>query len=176
MAKGFKRSKDKRDGDRYMALPHVVIDSAVYRSLSHPARSLLIDIARQYTGNNNGKLVACAKYLRPLGWKSNDTVTRALMELKDTELLIETRLGMRPNRAAWFALGWYALDPIDGMDLEARHFRRGQYRIAEPTPRAGAKRGKIVPSDGVEPAQATPSGGTVQQGLGKVLHRLAVTI
>ncbi len=149
MAKSYKRSKDKRDGDRYMALPHVVIDSPVYRNLSHPARSLLIDIARQYTGTNNGKLVACAKYLRPLGWKSNDTVTRALVELKEAELLIETRLGMRPNRAAWFALGWYALDPIDGMDLEVRHFRRGQYRIAVPIPRAGARRGRTVPSGGV---------------------------
>lgn len=156
MAKSFKGSKDKRDGDRYMALPYVVIDSPVYRNLSHPARSLLIDIARQYTGTNNGKLVACAKYLRPLGWKSNDTVTRALVELKEAELLIETRLGMRPNRAAWFALGWYALDPIDGMDLEARHFRRGRYRIAVPTPRAGAGRGRTAPSGGVVQSQAIP--------------------
>jgi len=104
-------------------LPHVVIDSPSYRELGHPARALLIDIARQYTGSNNGRLVACAKYLRPLGWRSNDTITRALVQLKGAQLLIETRLGMKPNRAAWFALGWYSLDNVSGMDIPDGHVK-----------------------------------------------------
>ena len=162
MAKSYKQSKAKRDGDRYLALPHVVIDSPGYRALGHPARALLIDIARQYTGTNNGQLVACAKYLKPLGWNSNDTVTRALTELKDFNLLIETRMGMRPNRAAWFALGWYQLDAVAGMDIDPRTYRTGLYKIAPLKPSGGVGGGRIAPSAGVGGTVAVPSAGAMQ--------------
>jgi hypothetical protein len=137
MSKSYKASKAKRDGDRYMALPHVVIDSPSYRALGYAARALLIDIARQYTGSNNGRLVACTKYLKPMGWNSHGTISRALAEIKEAGLLIETRMGMRPNRAAWFALGWYALDVTDGIDLDPKSYRTGQYKIAALIPTTG---------------------------------------
>jgi len=140
MAKNYKLSRSKRDGDRHIALPHVVIDSPSYRALGYAARALLIDIARQYTGSNNGRLVACDKYLKPMGWNSHDTVSRALVAIKDAGLLIETRMGMRPNRAAWFALGWYALDVSDGLDIEPKDYRTGQYKIAPLTPIGGVER------------------------------------
>jgi hypothetical protein len=162
MAKSYKGSKNKRDGDRYVALPHVVIDSPSYRALGHPARALLIDIARQYTGSNNGRLVACAKYLKPLGWKSNDTVSRALVELKEQALLIETRMGMRPNRAAWFALAWYSLDKADGMDIDPRTYRTGQYKIAALTPSGGVERVRIDPAGGVSTLPTTPPHGSIK--------------
>jgi hypothetical protein len=162
MAKSYKGSKSKRDGDRYIALPHVVIDSPSYRALGHPARALLIDIARQYTGNNNGRLVACAKYLRPLGWNSNDTVSRALAELRAQALLIETRMGMRPNRAAWFALAWYSLDKADGMDIDPRTYRTGQYKIAPLTPSVGVERVRIDPAGGVSSVFVAPPHGAMQ--------------
>ena len=161
MAKSYKGSKDKRDGDRYLALPHVVIDSPSYRELGYPARALLIDIARQYTGSNNGRLVACAKYLKPFGWNSNSTVTRALVELKEARLLIETRMGMRPNRAAWFALGWYQLDATTGMDIDPRTFRTGSYKIAALIPGGGVAGARTAPRGGVGASFATPAGGAI---------------
>ena len=161
MSKSYKRSKDKRDGDRYIALPHIVIDSPSYRELGYPARALLIDIARQYSGSNNGRLVACAKYLKPYGWNSNSTVTRALGELKEAGLLIETRMGMRPNRAAWFALGWYQLDATAGMDIDPRTFRTGGYKVAPLIPRSGVERGRIAPARGIGASAATPVGGAM---------------
>ena len=161
MAKSYKQSKAKRDGDRYLALPHVVIDSPSYRALGYPARALLIDVARQYTGSNNGRLVACAKYLKPLGWNSNDTVTRALGELKESGLLIETRMGMRPNRAAWFALGWYQLDAVPGMDIDPRTYRTGAYKIAALIPRGGVERVRTVPAGGVRASAVAPFAGAI---------------
>lgn len=137
MSKSFKRSKDKRDGGQYIALPHVVIDSPSFRALGYAARALLIDISRQYTGTNNGKLVACTRYLKPMGWNSHGTVSRALAEIKAAGLLIETRMGMRPNRAAWYALGWYALDVVEGIDLDPKTYRTGQYKNAALIPIAG---------------------------------------
>ena len=145
MSKAFKQSKQKRDGDRHIALPHVVIDSPSYRALGYAARALLIDIARQYTGTNNGKLVACDNALKPQGWNSHQTITRAVRELVDAGLLIQTRMGMRPNRAAWFALGYYALDKVEGIDIDPKTYRTGQYKIAPLTPITGVESARIAP-------------------------------
>jgi hypothetical protein len=162
MAKSFKSSKAKRDGQGFVALPHVVLESPSYRALSHAARSLLIDIAKQYTGTNNGRLVACTKYLKPLGWKSHDTVARALADLKAAGFLIETRMGMRPNRAAWFALGWYALDDSKGMDIDPKTYRTGQYKNAPLIPSGGIERTRIAPPQGVRALTVAPSHGAMQ--------------
>ena len=127
----FKNNRDKRDGNQFVALPRVVLESPGYRQAGHPARSLLIDIATQYTGHNNGKLVACAKYLAPIGWKSNATMLRAVRQLLACGLLIETRKGARPNKSAWFALSWLDLDQGHGLDIDPKFYRRGDYMRPE---------------------------------------------
>lgn len=165
----FKGGADKRDGTRFVLLPLVVLESPGYRLASHPARALLIDIAMQYSGHNNGKLTACAKYLNPRGWRSNDTIVRARRELLDCGLLIETRKGGRPNKAAWFALSWLDLDQGQGLDIDPKHFRRGSYmrpdkpapKSTSPAPSAGTADGGIAPAGGVGAAILAPSGGAV---------------
>ncbi|QLQ24767.1 MAG: hypothetical protein HZT41_07795 [Dechloromonas sp.] len=116
-----------RDGSRFLALPHVVMDSPAFRNLSGPALRLLLDIAREYRGDNNGQLVACSAYLKTRGWNSNDTAMRARRELEASGLIVETRKGMRPNRAAWYALTWASLDWIPAMDLPRAQFTRSAY-------------------------------------------------
>jgi hypothetical protein len=74
-----KNAKASRlDIGRFTALPHSVIHSIEFRALGYAARALLFDFAAQYNRKNNGKLVCCLKYLKPLGWTSNDTITRAI--------------------------------------------------------------------------------------------------
>ena len=135
----FKGSGEKRDGKRFVALPEVVLESPGYRQAGYPARALLIDIAMQYTGHNNGKLTACVKYLIAKGWTSNSTVSRAVHELQACGLLLETRKGARPNRAAWFALTWLDLDQGIGIEVDPKQYRRGGYMTPEKVaPRADA--------------------------------------
>lgn len=122
-----RQERDRRDGVGFLALPFVVIDSPAYRAAGHVARSLLLDIARQFTGKNNGRLSASVAALGPLGWKSHSTITRALHELLSLGLLIETRKGARPNKAAWYALAWRALDVTDGLDIDPKQYRTGGY-------------------------------------------------
>jgi hypothetical protein len=162
MSKRYKGNSEKRDGKGFVALPYVVLDSAAYRSVGYPARALLLDIAKQYNGHNNGKLVACAKYLKPLGWKSNDTVSRALRELVAVDLLIETRKGARPNKAAWFALGWYQLDIGEGLDIDVKQYRTGRYQNAVLTPAGGVVVPLIAPPRGVRASFTTPAHGSMQ--------------
>ena len=184
---GRKAAKDKRDGSTFALLPLVVLESAGYRAAGHTARSLLVDMAMQYTGRNNGKLTACAKYLVPLGWRSNDVIVRARRDLIDCCLILETRKGARPNRAGWYALTWLDLDVTDGLDIDPklyeRCFRRGYIRPDKPTaqnallkPRSGASQSPIAPADGAGMATVAPRDGAIRLVNGNSLHRVAVRI
>jgi len=122
-----RHKKADRDGVRFLALPHTVLDAPAFLTLSAPAVRLLIDIARKYSGANNGQLVACMSYLSTRGWTSNDTLMRARRELEAAGFIVQTRMGARPNKAAWFALTWAGLDWLPEMDMAKSHFERGLY-------------------------------------------------
>jgi hypothetical protein len=163
--KDFKSSQGSSLGGQFLRLPHVVLNSTAYRDLSHTERSLLLDIALQFGGKNNGALVACRKYLAPLGWTSNDTVGRALKGLIASGLLIETRKGAKPNRAAWFALTWIDLQIKAGLDIDPRHYMRGSFvdkKINFYAPSHGVGSTRIVPSHGGHKVPLTPSNGSIQ--------------
>lgn len=135
MAKRKSPRSTSREGGSFLAIPHAVIDSAAYRSLSVHSRALLIDIARQYGGFNNGSLLASRSHMTPLGWKSSDMLTKCTRELLDSRLLYLTVMGRRPNRAAWYAITWQRLDSNPGYDPGAvEGFRRGAYKDGEALP------------------------------------------
>lgn len=160
---GRAKAKDTGDGDRFFRLPWVVIDSPGWRQAGHVARSLLVDVARQYNGNNNGRLTATSAYLATLGWRSADVIVRARRELLDCGLLIETRKGKRPNVSAWYALTWQRLDQVVGVEIDPKRFSRGEYmrpqaakKTALPVPPDGIEETSIVPPDGIGEAVPIP--------------------
>ena len=155
----------KLDIGRFTALPHAVIHSEQYRQLGYAARALLFDIAAQYNGKSNGSLVCCTKYLRPLGWNSNGTISRATKALVESGLLIQTRQGMMPpqSQAAWFALGWFGLDITEGLDIEPKYYRRCQLTpIKTLTPIKGAVRRYTAPAIGIATSNLAPIKGAVK--------------
>ncbi|KVP00034.1 hypothetical protein WL21_11725 [Burkholderia ubonensis] len=110
-----------------------MLDSAAYLSLSHPAARLLIEIARQYHSDDNGRMVITAKHLEPRGWRSPDVINRAKRELLDRGLIYQTVQGMRPHKASWYACTWWALDKLDGYDEGAMAgFERSAYARWKP--------------------------------------------
>lgn len=126
-------SKKSRDPGGFIAIPWAVLDSPAYQGLSPHAKALLIDIARQYTGSNNGALRCGRAYMSPRGWTSVDMLTKAKRELLEAGLLHETVKGCRPNKASWFALTWLSLDKLDGLDAgTAAAFERGAYLKKQP--------------------------------------------
>ena len=126
---GSKRRRDTgRDAGGFVALPWMVLDSEAYRSLSHPARALLLEVARQYHGGDNGRMLLTDKYLAPRGWTSPAVTHKAKRALLDVGLIHETVKGQRPNKASWYAVTWRELDRIDGFDAGATlTFERGGY-------------------------------------------------
>ena len=143
-----------RDPGGFVALPWSVLDSAAYRRLSHPARSLLLEFARQFVRDNNGRLLASKAYLKERGWNSADTVARAKRQLLEAGFIFETVKGHRPNWACWYAVTWRALDRLDGFDPGAAAvFERGAYL------KTPAKNVVLSPSHGVVATPIAPSGG-----------------
>lgn len=159
---GNKGASSGRDAGGFIALPWSVIDSPAYAALSHPARSLLLQIARQFVLNNNGHLRASSAYLAPRGWKSADVITRAKRELLAAGFIFETFKGHRPNKASRYAITWQRLDKLTGYDEGAeRAFERSAYLRNVPL----AKNPILRPAGGVaRPANAP------RPGAGGVLH------
>lgn len=158
-----KSRKKSRDGSGFAAMPFLVLDSPGYLGLPHPARALLLELARQYTGANNGRLVLCDKFLAPRGWKSSDVINRAKRQLLDSGLIQETRKGARPNKAAWYALTWQRLDRLPEMDIQPAGFARGAYmQKQKATPVKRSHSARIAPPDGDMLPVITPSDGAMQ--------------
>lgn len=157
-----------RDPGGFTALPWAVLDCPKYRKLSPNAVCLLIELARQFTGSNNGSLILTRKYLGTRGWTSSDTIAKCKRQLLDLGFIFETFLGRRPNKASWYAVTWQALDKSDKYDFEAEKlFKRGAYRDpfetqnARLSPPSGTRESSTAPKPGPRPIVIAPSKGAV---------------
>jgi hypothetical protein len=177
MANGRNKIGSKGDSGRvaggFVALPWAVLDCPAYAALSHPARSLLLEIARQFVRDNNGSLLASTAYLAKRGWKSADVITRAKRDLLKAGFIHETVKGHRPNKASWYAVTWQALNRLPGYDAGAvEMFKRGDYadfvmgatkptrqEVYEKHRQAGKKNANLTPSHGMESRSIEPSHG-----------------
>lgn len=158
-----KRGDSGRDPGGFIALPWSVMDSPAYAALSHPARSLLMEIARQYVRDNNGRLLASRAYLAKRGWNSAAVIDRAKHELLAAGFIHETVKGHRPNKASWYGITWYSLDKLSGYDIGAAEtFVRGAYRQnATLSPSRGTGMPSIGPSGGTDKRLSVPSRGSM---------------
>lgn len=140
----FKDAKSKRDGASFVPLPHAVLESAAYLALSARGKALLLDLLAQYRGNNNGDLCAAFSVMRKRGWRSEQTLFAARRELEAAGLIHETRKGARPNRATLYGFTFYALDENPKLEVTARGFPRGQWRMKDPAPPIACVRGAAL--------------------------------
>jgi hypothetical protein len=157
---GRERVRATKLRGRFVALPYEVICSEQFRRLSHASVRLLVLVATGYSGRNNGKLVACRKSLRKHGWLSDDSTSRCLKQLTEAGLLVQTRMGARPNKAGWYALSWRPLDQTDGLDFDARLWRPF---VGTPLgPLIGPTMQRIGPSGGQANAPSGPTVGAIR--------------
>lgn len=129
MSRKSRYKPDRRDPGAFLQIPLTVLDSLAYIGLSASGKALLWDVVSQYKGDNNGKLLTGWRIMsEDRGWMSKDTLARAKAELLESGLLFETRKGARPNKSAWCAATWWALDWNADMDISEQAFPRGLYR------------------------------------------------
>ena len=97
-------------------------------------------------------LVLSSKYLKKRGWNSADVITRAKRELLKAELIYETVMGHRPNKASRYAVTWASLDSDPAYDFgAAKGFTRGAYR--------SGKNAALIPPDKQFTSTTAPVGG-----------------
>lgn len=175
-----------RDGGGFVALPWSVLDCLAYAGLSHIAKALLFEVARQFVRDNNGRLLLSNAHMKKRGWFSASVIQKAKLELIEAGFIFETVKGHRPNKASWYAVTWRNLDKLKGYDEGAEKlFQRGAYRFApgkpkrpplnckkpkkikELNPPHGIVNALIVPPHGIETVCLVPSHGAIRQTLSR---------
>lgn len=153
-----------RDAGGFVALPWSVLDCPAYAGLSHPAKALLMEVARQFVRDNNGRMLLSAAYLKTRGWFSAGVIQKAKQELVDAGFIFQTVMGHRPNKASWYAVTWRTLDRLPGYDAGTEQlFQRGAYRLSpgkakrpQPKCRNPKRNGNLNPAHGIEHALIDP--------------------
>lgn len=120
MANPHKRrlnTKGRREKAIYMGIPLRVIRSKEFGQLGGWEVKLLIELAAQYNGYNNGNLSCPFSQLKERGWNSNGTLFAARNRLLECNWIVTSRHGNR-KRCALFALTWLSVDECEGKGLE----------------------------------------------------------
>lgn len=120
------RTTGRRSTRPFLSLPTDMLNHPSFAALSAHAVKLLLDIARQYYGSNNGDLSAAYSLMRrERHWKSRDTLGKAIGELCRAGFLERTRRGRdwgvggthEPNL---YALTWCAIDASEKHDRQSK--------------------------------------------------------
>jgi hypothetical protein len=117
------KQKHNKGQGHFAGIPDTVTDNSDYYTLSYSAKALLLEFAKQYRGNNNGKLCAVHSQLKSRGWKSDTTLRNNIKELINANLIVMTKYGFYgagkrlPN---YYAITWQPIDEINGFDMELK--------------------------------------------------------
>jgi hypothetical protein len=116
-SKGVNATGRKDSNNSFAGIPRRVMESEDYIGLTSSAKSLLLELAYQYRGKNNGDLTAAWSVMRSRGWRSPVTVRKALKQLIDSTLVYCTREGQFTNPGgvcALYAVAWRPIDECKG--------------------------------------------------------------
>ena len=109
----------RRKSRTFIALPHDVVNHHDYLNLSGNAVKLLIDIANQYNGHNNGDFCVAFSIMEKRGWKSKSNLSNAKKELLKKNMIKLTRQGGR-NKPSLYAIVWQPIDDCKGkLDIKS---------------------------------------------------------
>lgn len=113
MARDLMKAKGRSESGSFIQLPHAILESEEYASLSMPAVKLLLDLFAQYRGKNNGDFAAAWSVMSRRGWRSRDTLRRALEELIEKGWIIKTRQGGK-RICCLYGVTWKGIDDCGG--------------------------------------------------------------
>ena len=133
------RIKGRRTTSFFVMFPYHVLDHEVFKTLSKRATKLVIDIAAQYRGSNNGDLCATLSLMRKRGWNSSDQLEKAKKELIEKDVILVARQG-GCNKANLYALTWFPIDECNGkLDVASTKSAPVKWKTRLPRPSDGGK-------------------------------------
>lgn len=109
MARNKEKHRLKCGKRGFTPVPRVLLQSNSFARLSPHAMKLFFDLMAQYKGFNNGDLSAAWKLMHARGWKSRETLSKALVELQEAGFILKTRQGGL-HKCSLFALTPYEID------------------------------------------------------------------
>ena len=131
--------KGRQTTGSFLRLPHNVLQHETFKTLSTRATKLLIDIAAQYRGNNNGDLSATLSLMRDRGWNSSDQLDKAKKELVAKDVIRVARQGGL-NKCNLYALTWFPIDECKGkLDIASTKTAPVNWRNRNASPSGGAE-------------------------------------
>ena len=134
MNRDRRKHKGRSERGSFFAWPREVAESIAYVTASAHGKALLNDLCFQFRGSNNGDLSAAWAIMKVRGWKSRDTLTRALAELLERGLIEKTRQGGR-HRCSLYALTWLPINECCGkLDVSATRVPSGLWKQPKPMP------------------------------------------
>ena len=134
-----RRIKGRQAIKQFLMLPHNVLNHPEFVSLSPRAVKLLLDIAVQYNGRNNGDLCAPLSLMSLRGWKSSDQLHKAKKELVSNEVILVSRQGGL-NKASLYAVTWVPVDECNGkLDIAATKTAPVKWNDRSLSPPRGSK-------------------------------------
>ncbi len=116
-------AKDYRKGGLpfgFVPIPKEVLKSTEFGTLTASAKALMLDLAAQYTGKNNGRLCPSFDVMQRCGWTSKHTLLRAKRALLECDFALQTRIGHPPRTAEWIGFTWWKLDWHESMEVSPR--------------------------------------------------------
>jgi hypothetical protein len=140
MARSRIKAKGRRESGTYVGIPHAITRSREYAALSASAVKLIIDLADQFNGSNNGDLQATWPFMQDKGWRSKATLYRAINELLHREFVIVSNQGrltsLSPRRYAAmggsFAVVWVAAFTWNGWQASVEYADMGPQYVSIP--------------------------------------------
>lgn len=145
--------KGSKYAEPFVGIVRSVFESPAFIALSPFACKLLLELAGQYRGDNNGDLTSAWSVLGKRGWNSRTTLWRVKRELIEAGFIYVTRKGHMPNTCELLALTWFPLDVSKKFDHEALAcFQAKAYRANTPLP---------MPTIKPKPDWTQPNGGRV---------------
>lgn len=107
----------RRSSETFVRLPHPMIQSPAFYALSGAAVKMLLFLASQYNGRNNGDLSATKAMVRAVGVCTTSKLGDLLTQLEKAGFIVQTRHGNR-KLCNLYALTWYGIDSCAGKGLE----------------------------------------------------------
>ena len=133
------RNKGRYPFKFFVMFPWDVLNHETFRTLSPKATKLVVDIAAQYRGSNNGDLCATMSLMKKRGWNSNDQLDKAKKELIKQDVIQLTRQGGR-NKCNLYALTWFPIDECKGkLDIASTITAPVNWRNKNASPSGGAE-------------------------------------
>lgn len=90
----------------YASIEHRVLDSAAFADLKFASRTVLLLMARQYNGSNNGHIQATFSWMNRYGIGSEHTLQKCIAELISHGFVYRTRSHGANKAWARYALTW----------------------------------------------------------------------